>query len=164
MNDESEKPELHRVSAENAGQIWEWFHTRGGLALWRSIDLSNPGKSWTCPLFDANGVQKTKPTWQADTEPYRIIKDPAEVIVETFKEVRRFRVALRPGAQGLSIKLTDQASKKVRNAVKKAGENATYVFDYMTQEALILAPDTEVPLVEWAEKNGLVKKPEEGKT
>jgi hypothetical protein len=164
VSDEPKKPELHRVGAEQAGLIWEWFQTRGGLALWRSIDLSDPGKSWTCPLFDANGVKKTKPTWKADEDPYRIIKDPSEVIVETYKEVRRFRVAIRPGAQGLSLKLTDFASEKVRKAVRKAGENATYTFDYMTQEAVIFVPDTEVPLVEWAEKNGRVKKQEEGKT
>lgn len=159
-----EKPEPHRVDAENAAQIWDWFQTRGGLALWRSIDLSDPGKSWTCPLLDANGVKKSKPSWKADEDPYRIIKDPAEVLVETYKEVRRFRVAVRMGGQGLSLKLTDHASRKVREAVEKAGPNATYAFDYMTQEAVIFVPDTEVPLVEWAAKNGLVKKPEEGKT
>jgi hypothetical protein len=64
----------------------------------------------------------------------------------------------------LSFKLTDFASKKVRKAVRKAGENATYAFDYTTQEAVIFVPDAEVPLVEWAEKNELVKTLEEGET
>ena len=161
---EPEKPEPHRISAENAPMIWEWFQTRGGLALWSSIDLSDPGKSWTCPLLDANGVKKSKPTWKADEDPYRVIRDPAEVLVETYKEVRRFRVAVRMGSQGFSLKLTDHASQKVRAAVKKAGPNATYEFDYGTQEAVIFVPDMEMPLVEWAAKNGLVKKSKEGKT
>jgi hypothetical protein len=151
----------HRVDASNARLIWEWLTTRGGLAIWQSVDLSDPGKSSTAPLKDADGHVKGKPHWKYDDHPNRIIHDPAEVIVETYKEVKRFYVAVRRGSSGMSLKLTDGASRKVRAAVEKAGEGATYEFDYSTQEAVIVVPDSEVPLVEWAEKNGL-KKPEVG--
>ena len=154
--DAEEKKEPHRIYAANAAQIWKWLHTRGGLALWQSVDLSDPGKSWTGPLHDAEGVRVTKPHWKADTDPYRIIKDPAEVVVETYKEVRRFKIAIRRGSQGMSLKLTDHSSQKVRNACAKAGEDSTYEFDYDSQEAVIFVPDTVVPLTEWAKNEGLL--------
>lgn len=157
---EPEKKEPHRVDAANAEKIWGWMKTRGGLAIWRSVDLSDLGRSVTTPYNDAEGHRTPKPHWKYDDHPERIITDPAEVVVETYKEARRFRVAVRMGRQGMCLKLTDASSEKVRKAVAKAGETATYEFDYTTQEAVILVPDTEVPLAEWAEKNGLTKKEE----
>lgn len=150
---EPEKKEPHRVDAENAEKIWGWMKTRGGLAVWRSVDLSDPGRSVTTPYNDAEGHRTTKPHWKYDDHPERIITDPAEVVVETYKEVRRFKIAVRPGSQGMSFKLTDHSSQKVRDACKKAGEGATYEFDYGTQEAVILVPASAVPLKEWAERN-----------
>lgn len=153
MSDEHEKKEPHRVDAENAEKFWDWIKTRGGLAIWRSVDLSDPGASCTCPLNDKEGHRNMKPHWKYDDHPERIITDPSEVLVETYKEVRRFRIAVRPGSQGMSLKLTDHSSEKVREACRKAGKDSTYVFDYGSQEAVILVPDKAMTLVEWAEKN-----------
>jgi hypothetical protein len=66
----------------------------------------------------------------------------------TWKEVRRFRVGVRRG-DGLSFKLTDGATRKLRAAVANAGELATYRFDYEMQEAVVLVPDKTVPLNQW---------------
>lgn len=153
MSDEPEKKDPHRVDISNAKLIWEWLTKRGGIAIWRSVDLSNPGESVTAPYNDEFGNLKGKPGWKYDDHPERIITDPAEVVVETYKEVRRFKIAVRPGSQGMSFKLTDHSSQKVRDACKKAGEGATYEFDYGTQEAVILVPASAVPLKEWAERN-----------
>jgi hypothetical protein len=138
--------EKHRITAQTAGQVAEWFRTRGGVAIWRSVNLSNPGASWTCPINGPDGQPAGKPTWQADSKPARIITDPAEVEVTTYKEVRRFHVGLRRGSQGFSVKLTDGASRRLRRELEKAGPDSTYEFDYSVQDAVILVPDTVVPL------------------
>lgn len=58
-----------------------------------------------------------------------------------YHEVKRFHVAVRWGAQGFSLKLTDGATRNVRRALAKAGEGSTYTFDYDTQECVIYMPD-----------------------
>lgn len=65
------------------------------------------------------------------------------------REVKRFHVAIRMGSQGFSMKCTDGASRRIRSAVAKAGEGAYHVFDYTTQEAVIMAPEKVIPLPEW---------------
>lgn len=158
--------ENHIVSPENARQFWDWLKTRGGLAIWRSINLSNPGASWTAPLKDKKGEVKSKPTWQAGNEPERIITDPAEVEVVREKEVRRFHVAVRrTGPWGMTFKCTDASSRKVRAACDKAAEKygeAWYRFDYGTQEAVILVPDGRDPLAEWIAQHGEEKSETQG--
>lgn len=151
-------PPLHRVDQENAAKIWEWITTRGGLALWQSIDLSRPDLSWTCPLRDSEGKEAQKPDWRSDSKPYRVITDPKEVLVETMKEVRRFHVGVKRGGGFMSFVLTDASSTRVRAACEKAGPNATYVFDYGAQDAIILVPDKEIGLQEWAQTAGLAPK------
>lgn len=147
--------EKHVVTAQNAEAIWRWLNTRGGLALWKSINLSNPGASWTGPLNAEDGTPKTKPTWQAEDTPSRIITDPDEVVVSEDAEVKRFHVGVRMGGQGFMLKVTDGGSRRIRREVSKAGENAYYVFDYDTQEAVIMAPKgTMVPIAEYAKTRG----------
>lgn len=89
-----------------------------------------------------------KPTWRAADKPSRIITDPSEIIVVTRREVKRFRVAVRT-ANGLSIKVTDAGSKRIRREVAKAGPDASYEFDYFSQEAVIMVPDQKVPIAEY---------------
>jgi len=134
-------PEKLTVSPENADRFRDWLQNRGGLAIWRSVNLSNPGASWTTPALPT-----PKPTWEADSHPERIVTDPAEVEVVEPREVRRFHVAVRRGSQGFTLKLTDASTRKVRAAVEKAGDEAWYVFDYSTQEAVILVPGETRPL------------------
>jgi hypothetical protein len=145
----------HIVEAVNAAKIAEWLFTRGGIAIWESVNLSNPGASWTTPLNDENGQPKPKPTWQAGDEPARIITDPGWVHVVTPKEVKRFHVAIRAtGPFGMTLKCTDGASRRIRKAVDKANEKlgrdeCWYSFDYETQEAVIYAPGETVQLSCW---------------
>jgi len=44
------------------------------------------------------------------------------------------------------VKLTSGGTRKVKAAVAKAGDAAWYDFDYSTQEAVILVPETSVLL------------------
>lgn len=136
---------VHIVTPENAPRIREWFATRGGIAVWSSADLSDPAWSCTTPLRGEDGAPTPKPHWKASTPP-TAITDRAFVGVTSYEEVRRFRVALRRGAQGLKIKLTDHSSAKLRAALDKAGDGAVYQFDYEDQQAVILAPTGTVPL------------------
>lgn len=141
--------EPHIVKEENAEKIAGWIKDRGGIAIWQSIDLSDPGFSVTTPAQEIDGTPYPKPHWKLASTPARIITDTAEVIVSRDAEVKRFHVAIRRGQQGMSLKVTDGGTRRIRAAVARAGEGAYYVFDYSTQEAVIMAPTPQVPLKEW---------------
>ena len=53
---------------------------------------------------------------------------------------------------GPSIKCTDGASRRIRAEVAKAGDDAYYIYDYSTQVAVILKPESQVPLLEYLAK------------
>ena len=136
---------------ENVGKYREWLATRGGLAVWESINFSNPGCSWTTPVRNADGTPVTKPSWEADNKPAHIITSEDDVDVVVDAEIKRFRVGVRRGTSNpFLIKVTDGGSRRIRREVAKAGDGAYHVFDYETQEAFILAPEKRVPLREWA--------------
>lgn len=139
----------HEGDIKNARTFWDWIKNRGGLAVWQSINLSNPDASWTTPALTEDGKPMPKPTWQVGEAPTKVITDPAKVLIRTYEEVKRFRVGLRQA--GLTIKVTDGGSRRIRSAVAKAGEDATYTFDYETQEAVILKPAKTITLAEWAQ-------------
>ena len=145
----------HNCTVENAPRLADWIQNRGGVAVWRSVNLSNPGASWSTPLLTEDGKPCSKPTWQAGAEPEQVITDPSDIEVTVDREVKRFRVGIRPGSQGLSLKVTDGGSRRIRAAIEKAGEGAYHNFDYDTQEAIIMAPEPEstMSLRDWIEEN-----------
>ncbi len=58
--------EPHICNEENADKFYDWLLHRGGLFIWRSVNLSNPGASWTSPATEKDGVTPYgKPSWQA---------------------------------------------------------------------------------------------------
>jgi hypothetical protein len=141
----------HECEPENAARMLDWIKTRGGVAIWPSLNLSNPGASWSTPALTEDGKPYPKPTWEAANEPERIIKDASEIVVVTRREVRRFRVAIRStGPMGLTFKCSDASSRKIREAVAKVGEGASYHFDYEHQQAVIAAPSESVTLDKWS--------------
>jgi len=143
--------EKHPCSIENAERFLDWIKTRGGIAIWESVSLSNPGASWSTPAL-TDGKPTTKPNWQCANEPVRIITDINDVEVCVDREVKRFHVATRLGSQGLMIKVTDGGSRKIRKEVEKAGKGAYHVFDYGNYEnAVIMAPEKTLSLTEWAQ-------------
>lgn len=145
-----EEQEKHDCTVENAAKFREWIATRGGILVWQSVNLSNPGMSWSTPAW-LEGTQQPypKPSWQAANEPVRHITSEDDVVVFVPKEVKRFHVAVYRGSQGMQLKVTDGGSRRIRAAVAKAGEGAWHEFDYMTQEAIIFKPDKIIPLKDW---------------
>jgi hypothetical protein len=134
-----------RIDTKHAEKISSWIDA-GGVRVWDSVNLSNPGLRWFTP-HDSD-----KPNWQASHES-TLVTDSLEFEVATFREVKRFYVAIRPGAQGFTIKLTDGATRKVNRALANAGDGATHEFDYLTQEAVILVPDSIISLSDWRARN-----------
>lgn len=137
------------VSPENALRIAGWIRDRKGIAIWESIDLSNPSFSVTTPVISYDGQPTPKPSWKVANTPARIITDMADVVVSVDREVKRFHVGVRRGSQGLSLKVTDGGSRRIRKEVAKAGEGAYHVFDYETQDAVIMVPESQMPLTEY---------------
>ncbi len=139
----------HRILAANAAQIWKWFQERGGIAVWKSVDMSNPGRSWTTPIKDAEGNPTPRQDWRMEQAPSLTITEPAEVVVDVPKEIKRFRVAIKAGSQGLSLKCSDASSRRIRRECAKAGEESWYEFDFSTQEAVVFVPGESKPLPEY---------------
>lgn len=139
---------------ETAEKFLDWIRTRGGVAHWRSADLSDPGKTWSAPYLDETGQPKGRQHWKMEVQPAYVVTDPAEVVVETHVEHKRFRVAIRRG-DSFNFTLTDASSRKLRAAMDKAGDKASYHFDYDTQEAVITLPSRSITLAEWAKERGL---------
>ena len=140
---------------ENAPKFWSWVHNRGGVAKWQSVDFSDLGASWSSPVLDPEGVPTKPPHWKCGLNSVPIVcTNPDDIRVVTDKEVERFHIAIRRGGQGLSVKLTDASSSKLRKKLAKWGEQcndmASYYFDYAEQDAIITIPDKIITLTEWA--------------
>ena len=138
-----------QIEQANAALITGWIKDRGGVLVWKSINLSNPSGLWLAPALDEEGKPYTKPNWQCDSSPDRHITTVDEVVVATTKEVKRFHVAVRQA--GLSFKVTDGGSRRIRAEVEKAaakhGKPAGYRFDYGDyNNAVIYIDDSVVPL------------------
>lgn len=152
----------HYVTQSDATKFRTWIRERGGVAVWQSRDLSDPGKSVSTPATIRKGdcqgqegdrpeeiIPYPKPGWQFGSQPDRVITDEKDILVCYDEEVKRFRVGLRRSGNGLSVKCTDASSKRIRTAVEKAGKGAYHRFDYETQEAVIMKPARIVPLNEF---------------
>lgn len=140
-------PAKQQVAPENAHRFWRWLHERDGIQIWESQMIGDPGAVLT-PYRNEQGQVYEKPDWKHG-ERGRRLTSPSEVEVVVDREVRRFHVAIRAGSQGLGFKCTDASSRKIKQAVAKAGPGAYYVFDYFTQEAVIMAPESVVSLAEF---------------
>lgn len=137
-----------------AERVANWLFYRGGLAHWTSLNLGAAGDTMTTPKEDQEGGLTTKPRWDLANEPTSYTYDPARVGVTIDKEVKRFHVGVRVGAQGLSMKVTDGGSRRIQREVEKAGEGAYYCFDYGDYEnAVIMAPESVISLLDWIEEN-----------
>ena len=136
----------HSCHIDNAPKFAGWIAHRGGVANWHSVNLSNPGASWSSPAKAKDGTPMPKPTWQAGNEP-EVITKAEDIEVFTAKEVKRFRVGIRRA--GFMLKCTDGASRRIRAAVAKAGEGAYHELDYSTQEAVIMQTTSLGSLKDW---------------
>jgi len=141
--------ERYRIKASNAELIRQWIEKRGGVQVWGSLNLSDPSTERLTPLNDADGARVARPHWSCPPEPTRILTRVDEIEVATPKLVKRFHVAVRVGGQGLSLKVSDGGSRRIKAEVAKAGDDAWYEFDYEQQDALIFKPGAVTPLETW---------------
>jgi len=137
------------TNQHQAPQLLKWLLARRGLALWTSANLSNSGITWTTPARDKNGKPMPKQSWQMNNTPHIIVESSDNVTVFIEKEVKRFRIGIRKSGNGLSMKCTDGATRRIYKELKKAGKNSSYFFDYETQEAVIAKPSNSMTLTEW---------------
>lgn len=142
----------HDVHVDNAPRFAVWIRERGGIAVWRSADLSDPLKSWCTPAL-TDGKPTPKPTWQARDTP-EIVTDPAEIMVYESHELKRFHVGVRRGAQGFMLKLTDAATRRVRREIETSGPGSYYDFDYADYKNCVIYTTRDLEtLKEWMENH-----------
>lgn len=132
---------------QNAERFAMWIRERGGICLWKSLNLSNPGASWCTPFTTEDGQEAGKPNWQTENTPAVVVTSMDEVGVEIPVEVRRIKISLIQ--RGLKVVLTDGSTRKVREALDKVGERAFYTFE--DEEAVIWEVRGTVGLEEWLE-------------
>lgn len=137
-----------KIYPEIFPKLKSWIESRGGIAVWKSINLSNPGKEIFTPALTEDNKPYPKPSWEVSNQPYEIIKSLEDIIIIIPKEIKRFKVFTRISSNGLSIRLTDSSSQKVRR-YESGYENSWHEFDYENQQAVILIPDKEILAYEY---------------
>ena len=145
----------HRIVVTTVGvrpKFEEWIADRGGVQVWNNLNLSNhdAGHQFTPALTQVevpienggvNMVPTPQPHWSVgrgevvtDINRFRFVK--------SWKEIKRFRVGVRMGSQGMSLKVTDGGTRRIRATQAKFPE-AYYHFDYSSQEAVFEIPEYE---------------------
>ena len=144
-------------SRANAPTLLEWIRTREGIAVWRTVNLSDPWRSWSAPVIDKQGNRLVRPHSYAASEPERIITSADDVEVQEGREVKRFHIGVE--RHSLAFKVTTASSDRIRREVDKASEKyqceAWYEFDYNAQGVIIYVPDFTQTLTEFAKENNL---------
>ena len=136
---------------ENAAKFLDWIRNREGIAHWSSLNLSNPGQGWCTPVISQDGTRLARPHSYATSAPDQIVTNTDDVLITVGREVKRFHVGLE--RHGFALKLTSAATRRVRDACEKAGDKAWYEFD--GQDAVIMVPDKEQTLTDYAKEHGL---------
>lgn len=140
---------LITIDGQQAVEVAGWLKNQGGLLQWDSADLADLGRYWHTPRNDSNGNPFPKPHWKAGKVDLWT-DDPREIGVATYREAERFHVAIRRAE--LSFKLTDGSTRRLWRKMSKYPD-ATYHFDYATQEAVILVPAETISLADWITSN-----------
>lgn len=136
-------PRIEVLSPGVKAQFEHWIATRGGVIVWKNINFSDPGAGnifTPATTQDGKPGRDAKPRWSHEySETVTDIK--RFKFTAALKEVKRFRVGVRMGSQGMSLKVTDGGTRRIRKECAKAKEKynaeAKYRFDYETQEAVI---------------------------
>ena len=168
----------HECDEENARKFWDWLQTRGGIAVWKSVNLGNAGASWSTPatiaikdledsarkaellreLGDENAVVGyPKTNWQMANEP-TVYTDPADVGVFTCALYKAFPVGLKRG-DGFSLRLSDAGQAKLdkhMDACREKHGDAFYrrgVLDIEGASMGVYYTTGIIPISEWIAKN-----------
>lgn len=151
MTEQQAKPHVV-LGRESAEQVWDWFRDRGGIIVWRSMDVDGPARQWTTPMQDAVGDAPSRPHYRA--RPDRYITDPGDVVVVESVECERFKVAMLETETGVCC--SDAGVRRIVRAVERANDDrslgcgAWHTLDVETGEAVIYrAGDEPVGLLEY---------------
>lgn len=166
----------HQCQQSDAEKFLDWIKNRGGVAVWKSINLSNPGASWSTPALSethcrncqgrgefpdhvpcvkCDGVRfepTEKPTWQASNTP-TIFTSADEIGVYVDELYKAFPVGLR--RSGFGSKLTDGAQRRVDKYLDECREkhgDSFYkkgVLDIDGASIGIYYTKSEISLSEW---------------
>lgn len=107
----------HSCDEENAPKFALWIRARGGVAVWPSVDLGDPGASWSTPVRQPDGEPTTKPTWKAANKPKSIHLDPDRIGVYVPGVFKELPVTLK--RNGMTLYLTDASQRKVDKAMDR---------------------------------------------
>ena len=99
------------ISRTDAPRLLDWLATRGGVAIWSSLDLSRAGERVFTP------ADLPRPSWHYPETPTEIVTDRADIGVYDEVLFSAFPVSLRRSNNGLTLKLTDGAKRKVDKAM-----------------------------------------------
>ncbi len=138
------------VDAHDAVKVSRWVRHCGGVAVWASQDLGDPGRTWLTPAKRTDGPPSPRPHWSAADAPERVVTSMDVIEVVERREANRLRIAVRRG-DGLRLDLTDASSRRLRNAAAEYGEGATHAFE--GGEAVVYAVIRRVPLSQWMKEN-----------
>jgi hypothetical protein len=109
----------YEVVSDNAPKIWDWLHTRGGIAVWENQLIGDrSSSSATTPVTHADGRPATSPSWKCPGPPW-IITDPAEVVVVTDTILETVEIKVRLGSEGYLLKVTDASHRNMDRKVQK---------------------------------------------
>jgi hypothetical protein len=139
-------PSPLEVDPRHAVRAARWIELCGGLVVWESADMGQLGRRWFTPALLTDGSPAQRPHWSCGERPALVITEAAGVEVVERREVRRIRIAARPG-YGLGWQLTDASSKRLDALLAEAGADATYTFE--GNEAVILGVTSRTPLPRW---------------
>lgn len=117
------------IAAADAPRITDWIATRGGVAIWQSLDLAEAGQRTFTPALTADGKPTTAPNWRYNTKPVEIVTQPNDIGVYSEILFKAFPVSLRRSNNGLTLKLTDGSQHKLDKTMadcRKKHGNAHY--------------------------------------
>lgn len=145
-------PAKLQCEPQNAGKFKDWLANRGGIAVWLSADLGDPGASCFTPARTPEGGPYPKPHWKYQSKPERVVTDPAKVEVVFYRVWKELKLGVERGS-GLQLNFTTGGSNRLRKELDRAGEGAKYVNIFPAFEGcpncVVIVPEKLVPLTEF---------------
>ena len=124
----------------------EWIGTRGGVLVWPNADVGSGDNFMYTPAKTVDGKNVGSPHWSRGKP--TLVKQINQFRFVELEEVKRFHVAVCRG-RGFQWVLTAGSKRKLCKALSQH-QDASYSFDYSTQEAVISVPKRQ----EGADGNG----------
>jgi len=104
------------VTRKDAPKLLDWLTSRGGIAIWESLDLARAGQRSFTP------ADNPSPGWQFGSKPAEIVTDRTDVGVYDETLYKAFPVSCRLGSNGLTLKLTDPSQRKLDKVMQECAD------------------------------------------